>query len=172
MASVGMMEHVGRDHLDRYFTSLVRHLAPGGLLLNHAIAETGSALKTIPWLQRTHGGFIQQEIFPDSDLPPLDLVIAAAQRAGFEVLDVEAFRPFYARTLAEWLGRLERRFPEAVQLVGKRRARAWRLYLASTAVTFSTGRTTVAQVLLQKRDGGPPRVLDKPGWYRDLVSRS
>ena len=154
MASVGMMEHVGRAHLDLYFASLVRHLAPGGLLLNHAIAETGSVLKTIPWLQRTHGGFIRQEIFPDSDLPALDLVIAAAQRAGFEVLDVEAFRPFYVRTLLEWLGRLERRFTEAVQLVGKRRARAWRLYFASTAVTFKTGRTTVAQVLLQKREGG------------------
>ena len=171
MASVGMMEHVGRAHLDLYFASLVRHLAPGGLLLNHAIAETGSVLKTIPWLQRTHGGFIRQEIFPDSDLPALDLVIAAAQRAGFEVLDVEAFRPFYVRTLLEWLGRLERRFTEAVQLVGKRRARAWRLYFASTAVTFKTGRTTVAQVLLQKREGGAPRVLDKPRWYRELVPR-
>ena len=169
MASVGMMEHVGRDHLDVYFASLVRHLVPGGLLLNHAIAETGSALKTIPWLQRTHGGFIQQQIFPDSDLPPLDLVVAAAQRAGFEVLDVEAFRPFYVRTLLEWLGRLERRFTEAVQLVGKRRARAWRLYFASSAITFKTGRTTVAQVLLQKREGGAPRVLDKQRWYRELV---
>ena len=170
MASVGMMEHVGREHLDRYFTSLARHLAPGGLLLNHAIAETGSASTTIPWLPRTHGGFIQQEIFPDSDLPPLDLVTAAAQRSGFEVLDVEAFRPFYVRTLLEWLGRLERRFAEAVQLVGNRRARAWRLYLASTAITFKTGRTTVAQMLLQKREGGRPRVLDKAGWYRDLIA--
>ncbi|HET6980781.1 MAG TPA: cyclopropane-fatty-acyl-phospholipid synthase family protein [Myxococcaceae bacterium] len=172
MASVGMMEHVGRDHLDVYFSSLERHLVPGGLLLNHAIAETGSSKTTIPWLQRTHGGFIRREIFPDSDLPPLDLVLGAAQRAGFEVLDVEAFRPFYVRTLLEWLGRLERRFPEAVQLVGKRRARAWRLYFAGSAVTFKTGRTTVAQVLLQKRDGGDPLALDKLGWYRELVPRA
>jgi len=172
IASVGMMEHVGRDHLDRYFSELSEHLAPGGLLLNHAIAETGDARRTVPWLQRSHGGFIQQEIFPDSDLPPLDLVLGAAQRAGLEVLDVETMRPHYARTLIEWLGRLERRFPEAVQLAGKRRARAWRLYLASSAVTFRTGRITVAQVLLQKREGGRPRMLDRLGWVRDLLPRS
>ena len=172
IASVGMMEHVGRENLDRYFEALVRHLVPGGLILNHAIAETGDGRRTIPWLQRKNGGFIRQEIFPDSDLPPIDLVIAAAERTGLEVLDVETMRPHYVRTLLEWLGRLERRFPEAVQLVGKRRARAWRLYLASSAITFRTGRITVAQVLLQKREGGQPRMLDRLGWMRDLVSRS
>ena len=170
VASVGMMEHVGRDQLDRYFGTLARHLEPGGLLLNHAIAETGETRRTIPWLQRSHGGFIQQEIFPDSDLPPLELVVAAAQRSGLEVLDVETFRPYYARTLREWLGRLERRFPEAVQLVGKRKARAYRLYFASSAVTFETGRATVAQVLLQKKTGGEPARPDRLGWYRDLVA--
>jgi cyclopropane-fatty-acyl-phospholipid synthase len=172
IASVGMMEHVGRENLDRYFDALVRHLAPGGLLLNHAIADTGDGRRTIPWLLRTHGGFIRQEIFPDSDLPAIDLVVGAAERAGLEVLDVETMRPHYVRTLLEWLGRLERRFPEAVQMAGKRRARAWRLYLASSAITFKTGRITVAQVLLQKREGGQPRMLDRLGWMRDLVSRS
>ena len=167
MASVGMMEHVGHENLDRYFSALAGHLQPGGLLLNHAIAESGDARRTIPWLQRTHGGFIQQEIFPDSDLPPLDMVVASAQRAGFEALDVETLRPHYVRTLVEWLGRLERRFPEAVQLAGKRTARAWRLYLASCAVTFKTGRVTVAQVLLRRRGGGELHASDRLGWYRD-----
>ncbi|HUM11537.1 MAG TPA: cyclopropane-fatty-acyl-phospholipid synthase family protein [Myxococcaceae bacterium] len=172
VASVGMMEHVGREELDRYFSAIARHLVPGGLLLNHAIADNGDGRRTIPWLQRTHGGFIQQEIFPDSDLPPLDLVVAAAQRSGFEVLDVETLRPHYERTLLEWLGRLERRFPEAVQLAGKRRARAWRLYLASCVVTFRTGRITVAQVLLRKRDGAEVPIIDRLSWYRDLAPRS
>jgi cyclopropane-fatty-acyl-phospholipid synthase len=169
LASVGMMEHVGRQELGHYFSVLHDRLVPGGLLLNHAIAEAGDARRTIPWLHRDRGGFIQQEIFPDSDLPPLDLVVDAARRAGFEVLDVEALRSHYARTLLEWLGRLERRLPEAVQLVGKRRARAWRLYLASTAVTFRIGRVTVYQVLLQKRqDGVLPSFLDRRSWYEGL----
>lgn len=172
IASVGMMEHVGRENLDRYFSILAQHLEPGGFLLNHAIGETGDGRRTIPWLQRTHGGFIQQEIFPDSDLPPLDVVVGAAQRAGFELIEVETLRPHYVRTLLEWLGRLERRFPEAVQLAGKRRARAWRLYLASCTVTFRTGRVTVAQVLLRKRGGGELQPIDRSSWYRDLVPRS
>jgi len=169
VASVGMMEHVGRQELGRYFSVLNDRLVPGGLLLNHAISESGDGRRTIPWLHRDRGGFIQQEIFPDSDLPPLELVVEAAQRTGFEVLDVEALRGHYARTLVEWLCRLERRWPEAVQLVGKRRARSWRLYLASSAVSFRIGRITVYQVLLQKRqDGVLPRLLDRRTWYDGL----
>ncbi len=170
MASIEMMEHVGREQLDRYFGTLAQHLVPGGLFLNESIAESDDQ-RTVPWLQRTHGGFIQQEIFPDTDRAPLELVIAAAQRSGFEVLDVEAMRPHYVRTLREWLGRLERRFTEASQLVGKRKARAYRLYLASSLVSFSTGRNTVFQVLLRKQDGADAPVLDRGAWYRDLVPR-
>jgi cyclopropane-fatty-acyl-phospholipid synthase len=169
VASVGMMEHVGREYLGRYFSVLSDHLVPGGLLLNHAIAETGDGRRTIPWLHRSHGGFIRHEIFPDSDLPPLQQVVETAQRAGFEVLDIETMRPHYERTLVEWLARLDRRFPEAVAMVGKRRARAWRLYLASSAVAFRTARTTVAQVLLQKKhDGALPPVIDRQAWYQGL----
>ena len=92
------MEHVGREQLGRYFSTLAAHLPPGGLLLNHAIAENADPERTIPWLHRYHGGFILQEIFPDSDLPPLERVLDAAQQAGFEVLDVETMRAHYART--------------------------------------------------------------------------
>jgi cyclopropane-fatty-acyl-phospholipid synthase len=171
IASVGMMEHVGRENLERYFTELARHLAPGGLLLNQAITEATDARHTIPWLHRSHGGFIRQEIFPDSDPPPLDLVVSAAQRSGFEVLDLETMRPFYGRTLTEWLGRLERRFPEAAQLVGKRRARAWRLYLASCIVGFRTGRASVAQLLLRRTGAPDVAAPDHERWYRDLAPR-
>jgi cyclopropane-fatty-acyl-phospholipid synthase len=169
VGSVGMMEHVGRDQLGRYFSVLAAHLPPGGLLLNHAIAENGDPERTIPWLHRSHGGFIQQEIFPDSDLPPLQRVVDAAQHAGFEVLDVETMRAHYERTLVEWLRRLDSNFVQALAMVGERRARAWRLYLASSAVTFRVGRITVAQVLLRKKARGAlPSIVDRGAWYRGL----
>jgi cyclopropane-fatty-acyl-phospholipid synthase len=170
VASVGMMEHVGRQRLDAYFAAIHRLVAPGGLFLNHAIADAQAGLRTVPWATRPGGGFIERHIFPDHDLVPLGAVVSAAERAGFEVRDVESLREHYAETLAAWLARLERRFDEARILVGPRLARAWRLYLASSAAAFRLGRITVFQVLLARRTAagqthGLPRSRD--AWYRD-----
>jgi cyclopropane-fatty-acyl-phospholipid synthase len=174
VASVGMMEHVGRAQLDAYFSAIERVLLPGGLFLNHAIADVAPGVTTIPWLRRRDGGFIRNYIFPDSDLVPLHLVVAAAERAGFEVRDVESLREHYAETLAAWLARLEHRWAEAVALVGARAARAYRLYLASSAVAFRLGRISVFQLLLAKPSGvgraaSVPRC--RAAWYRG-ASRS
>jgi len=175
VASVGMMEHVGRARLDEYFHAVDRLLEPGGLFLNHAIAELTTDLATFPWLNRRQGGFIQQYIFPDYDLIPLAEVIAAAERACFEVRDVESLREHYAETLRRWSVRLEARFGEAVALVGMRRARAYRLYLASSAVAFRLARISVFQLLLRRR-GEARRGVGCPGsradWYRDGLGRS
>ena len=103
VASVGMMEHVGRGHLDAYFSAIYRLLLPGGLFLNHAIADVSPGVATVRWASRREGGFIARYIFPDADLVPLHLVVAAAERAGFEVRDVESLREHYAQTLAAWL---------------------------------------------------------------------
>ncbi len=174
IASVGMMEHVGRARLPEYFGSIFKLLRPGGLFLNHAIADVASGIRTVHWLPRRRRTFMQQYIFPDTDLVPIGEVIKAAERAGFEVRDVESLREHYADTLAHWLSRLERRFDEAVAIVGQARARAWRLYLAISAVGFRLGRTGVYQLLLTKRlaDG---RVMDVPRqrarWYEGLLER-
>ncbi|GAO01251.1 cyclopropane-fatty-acyl-phospholipid synthase family protein [Anaeromyxobacter sp. PSR-1] len=173
VASIGMMEHVGRDRLGEYFGAIARHLAPGGLLLNHAIADTCAGSSTIPWAGKAQGGFIGRYIFPDGDLVPLHLVLAAAEKAGFEVLDVESLQQHYAETLAEWLARLEARFAEAQRIVGTRRARAYRLYLASSAAAFRLGRISVYQTLLARRARdraveGRPR--SRAEWYRGLGS--
>src|SRR5262249_55224872 len=102
-------------------------------------------------------------------------VAEAAERAGFEVRDVECIREHYADTLAHWLSRLERRFAEAVAIVGEARARTWRLYLASAAVGFRIGRTGVYQLLLAKRlpngqVAGVPRYRAR--WYEGLLDEA
>lgn len=151
VASVGMMEHVGRARLDAYFAAVHRLLRPGGLFLNHAIASAGGRDPTLPWADQRGGGFIWRYIFPDGELIPIEDVVAAAARAGFEVRDLECLREHYAETLAAWLSRLEARFDEACAVAGERRARLYRLYLAASAVAFRIGRNTVYQLLLARR---------------------
>ena len=169
VASVGMMEHVGRSRLDAYFGAVHRLLRPGGLFLNHAIADTVPGSGTVPWASRRQGGFIDRYIFPDGELLPVGEVVAGAERAGFEVRDLESLREHYDETLVAWLARLEARWAEAERLVGPRRARAYRLYLASSAAAFRTGKVSVYQLLLARRlPGGRAEGLPRlrGAWYR------
>jgi cyclopropane-fatty-acyl-phospholipid synthase len=168
VASVGMMEHVGRARLDAYFAAVHRLLRPGGLFLNHAIADTGGGGSTMRWASQRGGGFIWRYVFPDGELLPIGEVVTAAERAGFEVRDLECLREHYAETLAAWLARLEARFAEAVEIAGEERARLYRLYLAGSAAGFRLGQTSVYQLLLARRaaDGraeGVPRC--RVDWY-------
>ncbi len=168
VASVGMMEHVGRARLDEYFRAVHRLLRPGGLFLNHAIADASGGSPTLPWAHQRGGGFIWRYVFPDGELVPIGEVVTAAERAGFEVRDLESLREHYAETLAHWLARLEARYGEAVAIAGERRARLYRLYLAASAVGFRLGRTSVYQLLLARRTPsgraeGVPRC--RAAWY-------
>jgi cyclopropane-fatty-acyl-phospholipid synthase len=169
IASVGMMEHVGRAQLDAYFRSARALLREGGLFLNHAIADVQADRNTVPWLSRSDGSFLGSYIFPDYDLVPIAQVVAAAERAGFEVRDIESLREHYAETLTRWLRRFEQRTDDAARLVGVARTRAFRLYLASSAAAFRLGRISVFQLLLANRTRtgrapGLPRC--RATWYQ------
>ena len=135
----------------------------------HIRTVDGGALAFADGVARPRGGgFIERYVFPDGELLPIGDVVAEAERAGFEVRDLESLREHYAETLGHWLRRLEARYAEAVALAGERRARVYRLYLASSAAAFRTGRISVFQLLLAKmtpsgRAEGLPRC--RADWY-------
>jgi cyclopropane-fatty-acyl-phospholipid synthase len=80
-------------------------------------------------------------------------VVSAMQKLGIEARDVESLREHYARTLRCWVENLESNWAEAVDLVGLGRAKAWRLYMAGSALSFEASRINVHQVLGVKPDG-------------------
>lgn len=93
IASVGMFEHVGRDKLPAYFQQAFRLLRPGGLFLNHGIAaQPGQAPGRLGRRLLQRGQFVQRYVFPDGELVPISDALAVAERAGFEVRDVESLR--------------------------------------------------------------------------------
>jgi cyclopropane-fatty-acyl-phospholipid synthase len=144
IASVGMFEHVGRDNLSAYFAKIARLLRPGGLLLNHGITHTVPGQRE---LGSGIGEFIDQYVFPGGELTHVSVTLEALSAQGLESWDVESLRPHYARTLWQWVERLEANRAAAVAAVGERIYRIWRIYMAGSALGFERGWMSIYQVL-------------------------
>jgi cyclopropane-fatty-acyl-phospholipid synthase len=142
IASIGMVEHVGRKELPGYFSILRDRLAPGGQLLNHGIVTRDR--------KRSKGKptFVNTYVFPDGELTNVDRVIAAAEDAGFELRDAESLRSSYALTLRLWVSKLESNRSAAVAASSEQTYRIWRLYMAGSAVAFERSAISIFQLLL------------------------
>ena len=161
LVSVGMFEHVGAALLPAYFGQARRLLRPGGVFLNHGIANRAGG-------KPQHGpSFSNTYVFPDGELVPINVTLRAAEESGFEVRDVESLREHYALTLRHWVRRLEAHHEEALQFVDEPTYRVWRLFMSGSAHGFGAGNLNVYQTLLAKADGegrsGLP--LTRADWY-------
>ncbi len=158
IVSVGMAEHVGRSQLPAYFRQVYHLLKAGGVFLNHGIASGNGESRL--------GPFADRYVFPDAEVTPLHHVVTAAEKADWEVRDVESLREHYALTLDYWVQRLEKAHWQAVDLIGETTYRVWRLYMAASAHWFRTGCLHVYQTLCAKPfDGQVKLPLTREDWY-------
>ena len=147
VVSIGVLEHAGRDQLDEVVRAHAESLKPGGLGMLHFIGHVG--------VYETEF-FIRKHVFPGGWIPSLAETIAAMERAGLEVLDIENLRRHYALTLDAWAQRFERNW-ERIQAIDPRRfderfRRVWRAYLYGCAEMFRSphGHTHLFQVMFSK----------------------
>lgn len=161
VVSVGMVEHVGRDHLRAYLRTAYELVRPGGAFLNHGISA--QMLEGHPRKRET---FIERFVFPDGEVWPVGALLALAEETGFEIRDVENLREHYARTLRNWLSNLEAHRSTAAAIAGDAAYRIWRTYMAGSAAAFAHGDLGLFQVLLVKpyADG----LVDLPPTRRDI----
>ena len=161
IASVGMVEHVGRERLSAYFRAAWNALREGGLFLNHGIASQ---------LRRGNGwrssGFMERYVFPDGDLLNVDRSLRCAESVGFEVRDVENLREHYARTLRAWLANLDAHRDEVIDATDEQTYRIWRIYMCGSARNFSNGQMGLFQTLFAKPDATGVSTI--PRTRRDL----
>ncbi|MES2400350.1 MAG: cyclopropane-fatty-acyl-phospholipid synthase family protein [Pseudomonadota bacterium] len=158
ISSVGMFEHVGHANMTGYFEKILRLLEPGGLVMNHGITAGGLENSQ---LGAGMGDFIEKYIFPGGELLHVSAVLEHMSRAGLEMLDTENLRPHYARTLWDWSDTLETRLDTAHEVLardgGDERAgktlRAYRLYLAGSAMSFEQGWISLHQMLATRPSG-------------------
>jgi cyclopropane-fatty-acyl-phospholipid synthase len=164
ISSIGMVEHVGDAQIDEYARVLHRMLRPGGLLLNHGIAQLQRGEFTKP------GAFSERYVFPDGETLPLSRIELALERAGFVTDHAEGFAADYAETLRHWIARFEEHYDEAVAICGAERARVWRIYLRAARNGFETGFTSIYQVRATK-PGGVARA-DAGDWRAQQPGRA
>jgi cyclopropane-fatty-acyl-phospholipid synthase len=92
--------------------------------------------------------FMQQEIFPDADLPTLAEITTAAEGI-FEVRSMSNGRLDYAWTCEQWAHRLRTHRAEATALVGGDVVTRYERYLRMSALGFRMGKIGLFRLVLR-----------------------
>lgn len=147
--SIGAFEHFARPEdssadkvrlYREFFTRCHSWLNKDGVLSLQTIAYANMS-------REDASKFIQQEIFPQADLPTL-AEITAATEGIFEVQSVRNGRLDYAWTCEEWARRLRRHRNEAVQVVGPEVVARYERYLKLAALGFRMGKICLFRLVL------------------------
>jgi cyclopropane-fatty-acyl-phospholipid synthase len=151
IVSIGAFEHFARldqspaEKLGGYrafFAFCHEALAPGG----------GLSLQTITYEnadRRDFSRFFAEQIFPESDLPHLAEIVAAAQGL-FEIERLRQDRAHYARTARAWLSRLKARSDAATALVGTETVERYKKYLGLLVLGFHAGTMNLARIGMRR----------------------
>ena len=152
IVSIGMFEHVGIDHFQEYFTKIRDLLTPDGLALVHSIGRKGGPGQTGAWVRR--------HIFPGGYSPALSETLAAVEKSGLWVTDVEILRLHYAKTLREWENRFQSHRAEISTMMDERFCRMWEFYLIASELAFSHGKHMNFQLQLTRNVDALPLTRD------------
>jgi cyclopropane-fatty-acyl-phospholipid synthase len=142
--SVGMLEHVGREHYGELAEVIRKAIGNTGRGLLHFIGRN----RPSPF-----STWIRKHVFPGAYAPTLREAMEIFERNNYAVLDVENLRLHYARTLEHWLERYERAVDQVKEMFGPEFVRMWRLYLAGSIAGFRVGTLQLFQVVF----AGPER---------------
>lgn len=154
IVSVGMLEHVGQDHLKEYFVAVNNLLNDKGVSLLHCITSTEIG---------GNNTWINKYIFPGGYIPAVKELVNCMCDVGFSLNDAENLRLHYGRTLEHWAENFENALPEIRKTKDEIFIRMWRLYLNACAASFNSGNISIHQFLFNKGVNN-----DLP-WTRDYM---
>lgn len=141
--SVGMLEHVGTEHYAGLGRVAAECLPSHGRGLIHSIGRNRPG-RLHPW--------IEKRIFPGAYPPSLAEMSEIFEPQELSVLDVENLRLHYARTLAHWQALFEENVGRVRTMFDEKFVRMWRLYLAGSIASFTTGGLQLFQVVFAPQD--------------------
>jgi cyclopropane-fatty-acyl-phospholipid synthase len=143
VVSVGMFEHVGILQFGTYFAKIRDCLAEDGIALIHSIGRSDGPGATNAW--------VEKYIFPGGYAPALSETLAAVEKTGLWVTDIEILRLHYARTIALWRRRFAANRDVIASLYDERFCRMFELYLAGSELAFRRQLQMNFQIQLTRR---------------------
>jgi cyclopropane-fatty-acyl-phospholipid synthase len=152
IVSVGMFEHVGVQYFGEYFGTISKLLKDDGIALVHSIGRKAGPGQTGAWVRRY--------IFPGGYSPALSETLAAVEKTGLWVTDIEILRLHYAKTLAEWERRFQSHRQTIAGMMDERFCRMWEFYLIASELAFSHGKHMNFQLQLAKNARALPLTRD------------
>ena len=164
IVSVGMFEHVGRPNFQTYFDQVARLLKDDGVAVIHSIGRAEGPNFTQPWMAKY--------IFPGGYIPALSETLAAVERSGLIVTDVEILRLHYAETLKAWRERFAASRAEVAALYDERFCRMWEFYLSISELAFRYRGHMVFQLQLARRVDAVPLTRDYIGQAEGWLGRT
>jgi cyclopropane-fatty-acyl-phospholipid synthase len=153
--SAGVHEHAGYS-LTQYrlwAEAIAAALKEGGL----------GVVSTTSWMFRQMTGLLTLKyIFPGGHVPSLPDTLAAFDRAGLMLIEVESLWPHYQRTMEEWRKNFAKGWPAIQQsdpaVFTEKFRRRWTMYLEATGEAFGDSLDLSHIVFAKGRDAGyfPP----------------
>ncbi len=141
--SIGMLEHVGKEHYPALSELIKRCLKPEGIALLHSIGRNRPMLMN---------AWIEKRIFPGAYPPSIGEFMEICEHGDFSVLDVENLRLHYAQTLSHWMDNFTANQNQIAQMYDEHFTRAWKLYLAGSTAAFRAGSLQLFQVVFTHGD--------------------
>jgi cyclopropane-fatty-acyl-phospholipid synthase len=159
LVSIEMIEAVGWEWFDAYFSRCSDLLNPNGLFFLQAIVVADSAYE----IEKRTRSFANQVIFPGGCLPSVESIQRSiSAETDLRTVALEDISPSYILTLQAWRQRFEAASERLEELgYDERFRRTWSFYLAFSEAGFAEARIRDVQILFAKpRWSGEPRSAD------------
>ena len=150
LVSIEMIEAVGHEHYDQYFSSCSELLAPDGLMLLQAITISDQRYERA----RNSVDFIQRYIFPGGCLPSITAISdKVCHNTDMNIVVLEDIGDHYAQTLKHWREAFVKQLDKVrAQGFDERFIRMWEFYLCYCEGGFIERSIGTVQILLAKPD--------------------
>jgi len=148
LVSIEMIEAVGLDNMDVYFSQCSNLLKPGGLMCLQSITIEDQRYEQA----KKEVDFIQKYIFPGGSLPSITAISNSVTRStSMVMLDLDDIGLHYANTIRHWRERFFKNEMQVYKLgYSESFVRLWEFYLCYCEGGFTERSISTIHVLMRK----------------------